>query len=154
MVKEFSGDVYLNGFKLSTMVAFVIDPFFPVCRSSILEDILVAPFFFPKTACILFINQGWLYFQHFFFMKNLLFNYLFKTIQSIIKTDALDSIDINDYSSILFKIPNVFICIKVVDCTIMDSFSWVSTIRIAFYITRLKIAKNPSLSYLGLQGAS
>ena len=112
-------------------------------------------FFFPKTACILFINQGWLYFQHFFFfIKNLLFNYLFKIIQSIIKTDALDSIDINDYSSISFKISNVFICIKVVDCTIMDSFSWISTIRIAFYITRLKIAKNPSLSYLGLQGAS
>ena len=132
MVKEFSGDVYLNGFKLSTMVAFVIDPFFPVCRSSILEDILVAPFFFSKDSLYIIYQSRLALFSTFFFIKNLLFNYLFKIIQSIIKTDALDSIDINDYSSILFKIPNVFICIKVVNCTIMDSLSWVSTIRIAF----------------------
>ena len=110
MVKEFSGDVYLNGFKLSTMVAFVIDPFFPVCRSSILEDILVAPFFSKDSLYIIYQSRLAL-FSTFFFIKNLLFNYLFKTIQSIIKTDALDSIDINDYPSILFKISNVFICI-------------------------------------------
>ena len=132
MVKEFSGDVYLNGFKLSTMVAFVIDPFFPVCRSSILEDILVAPFFFSKDSLYIIYQSRLALFSTFFFIKNLLFNYLFKIIQSIIKTDALDSIDINDYSSISFKISNVFICIKVVNCTIMDSLSWVSTIRIAF----------------------
>ena len=132
MVKEFSGDVYLNGIKLSTMVAFVIDPFFPVCRSSILEDILVAPFFFSKDSLYIIYQSRLALFSTFFFIKNLLFNYLFKIIQSIIKTDALDSIDINDYSSISFKISNVFICIKVVNCTIMDSLSWVSTIRIAF----------------------
>ncbi len=110
MVKEFPEDVYLYGFKLSTMVAFVIDPFFPVCRSSILEDILVAPFFSKDSLYIIYQSRLAL-FSTFFFIKNLLFNYLFKTIQSIIKTDALDSIDINDYPSILFKISNVFICI-------------------------------------------
>ena len=69
MVKEFSGDVYLNGFKLSTMVAFVIDPFFPVCRSSILEDILVAPFFFQRQLVYYLSIKAGFIFNIFFYKK-------------------------------------------------------------------------------------
>ena len=72
MVKEFSGDVYLNGIKLSTMVAFVIDPFFPVCRSSILEDILVAPFFFFQRQLVYYLSIKAGFIFNIFFNKKLI----------------------------------------------------------------------------------